>query len=219
MAQILIVEGNDGIAMASICKKRNLPPPLGYKDKFKFRDEFVKIGGGFDGAIRILRESLSQNDLTNIGIILDSDEYGAYSRRQKIHALLSDFYDTSSLTSIPANDFWIVKEPDMPVVGVWIMPDNISQGYLEHFLSTLIPSNNAIWSYTQKTVDDLLSQDFNIIPSVQKQKALLHTWLAWQKSPGKPFGQAVEANYFDLNTPLVDFFLGWFAQTFLLESK
>ncbi len=30
MAQQLIVEGNDAIAIANLLKKRNLPPPEGY---------------------------------------------------------------------------------------------------------------------------------------------------------------------------------------------
>ncbi len=42
----------------------------------------------------------------------------------------------------------------------------------------------------------------------------MHTWLAWQEEPGKPFGIALKAGYFDHQSPAADHFVDWFMQTF-----
>lgn len=42
----------------------------------------------------------------------------------------------------------------------------------------------------------------------------IHTWLAWQEEPGKPFGIALKAGYFDHQSPAADHFVDWFTQTF-----
>jgi hypothetical protein len=55
-------------------------------------------------------------------------------------------------------------------------------------------------------VDEIETPRF---PEEHKSKAYIHTWLAWQKEPGKPLGQAVTARYFDPNAAqavkLIDF--------------
>ncbi len=55
------------------------------------------------------------------------------------------------------------------------------------------------------------------IAIAKRGKAQLHTWLAWKKEPGKPFGQAMDANYFDIKMPVVQEFLDWFSGTFELS--
>lgn len=42
----------------------------------------------------------------------------------------------------------------------------------------------------------------------------MHAWLAWQEEPGKPFGIALKAGYFDHQSPAADRFVDWFMQTF-----
>lgn len=206
--------------MAVLCKSRGLPPPLGYHSDLKFRDEFVKNGQGFDGALRILKEALDQNELKNIGIVLDADDLGPSARWHSILDILSfKFQPESLISTVSKHGYHIVKEENMPVVGIWIMPNNLGNGYLEHFLSSLIDSNDALWMHAQHTITDLMGFPFNKFSAAKQQKALLHTWLAWQKDPGKPFGQAISAKYFDIMAGTVDPFLAWFEETFELSPK
>ena len=67
----------------------------------------------------------------------------------------------------------------------------------------------------KQVLSNLPEQKFS---EVKTQKALLHSWLAWQKTPGMPFGQAIQAGYFDLNTTSVSDFAKWFSATFKLEQ-
>jgi hypothetical protein len=110
----------------------------------------------------------------------------------------------------------VIQEDYLPVVGVWIMPDNKGTGYLEHFLAGLVPPDNALWAHAQSVLDYLKKQNFNEITPAKAGKARLHTWLAWKKEPGKPFGQALQAGYLDINSTSVDVFLDWFGRTFRL---
>ena len=50
--------------------------------------------------------------------------------------------------------------------------------------------------------------------STAAQKAVLHTWLAWQKEPGRPYGVAIKARYFGATGAAADRFLAWFERVF-----
>ena len=45
-------------------------------------------------------------------------------------------------------------------------------------------------------------------------KAVLHTWLAWQKEPGLPYGTAIRARYFRHDSPVAECFVKWFCWVF-----
>lgn len=217
MAQRLIVEGNDAIALAVLCRKSGLKPPVGYEGQSKFKNEFVIAAGGINSALEKLRISLSEPELSHIGLIVDANDAGPLLTWQKIRNILSAFFASHTLSAADAQTgAKVISEASMPTIGIWIMPDNTNQGYLEHFLSSMIPHNNELWHHADATLNHLNTTPFNIIPSSRMQKALLHTWLAWQKEPGKPFGQAIDAGYFNINTPLIEPFLEWFTNTFEL---
>jgi hypothetical protein len=50
-------------------------------------------------------------------------------------------------------------------------------------------------------------------PLVQP-KAIIHTWLAWQAEPGKPFGTAITAKFLDANVAQVDVLVAWLKSLF-----
>ena len=45
-------------------------------------------------------------------------------------------------------------------------------------------------------------------------KAVLHTWLAWQQVPGLPYGTAMRARYFRDDSPAAQAFVSWFRTVF-----
>ncbi|MBC7776096.1 MAG: hypothetical protein H7246_11735 [Phycisphaerae bacterium] len=215
MAQKLIVEGNDAIALATLCKLRGLKPPLGYESPEKFKQEFVASGGGYDKALALLKLAIYQADLSNIGIIVDANDAGAATRWQAIRNILIERYSEGTLAQADGQEGpKVIKEANLPTLGIWIMPDNDGTGYLEHFLSGLVPPEEGLWAHANSVIATLRNQPFNEITDAKSGKALLHTWLAWKKEPGKPFGQALSAKYFDIQSPKVEPFLEWFKATF-----
>lgn len=217
MAQQLIVEGNDAIAIANLLKKRNLPPPEGYFEPKKFENEFVKRAGGVDKITKIVKEALRNPSLSNIGIILDANDVGAKNRWESLKSLLIDKLEESALETIQNYGTGKVILDGNLTIGIWIMPDNQNAGYLEHFLAKLIPASDKTWNFAQETIATLKLSGFQAFSDAKTQKALLHTWLAWQKEPGRPFGQAAELGYFDIASPVLDDFEAWFKATFQLS--
>ncbi len=220
MAQQLIVEGSDAIVVADICIKRELPPPKGYADKQKFIDEFVVSAGGYNYAITAFRQALDNPDLNRIGIILDADDKGATPRwdtlKNILHEKFPDF--DSSPYSLTLKGLVIEILPSL-TIGIWVMPDNNNKGYLEHFITKLAPQEDELWLHANDAVEKLSKEDFNKFSPIRKQKALVHTWLAWQKEPGKPIGAAIQAGYFDANAPAADAFVDWIGRVFELENR
>ena len=218
MAQQLIVEGNDAIAIANLLIKRGLSAPKGYENKIKFEKEFVKNTGGFNNISKFIREALDNSDLSNLGIIVDADDANLITRFESIKQVIlekrGDKMPIENATIIESGT--IFEEADKLKIGIWIMPDNQSPGYLEHFLSGLVDPDDALWIQVQHTILDLEKNNLKRFSPTKEQKAILHTWLAWQQDPGKPFGQAIASGFLNANSPNADQFVDWFSRTFEL---
>lgn len=218
MAQQLIVEGKDAVVLSVLCSMRGLPPPQGYENPEKYKKEFIVEAGNYDKALIALREAIDNTALTNIGIILDANEVGPAARWDAVKNILSKIYPEEHLkhASLQENGIVITGE-NLPVVGLWVMPDNRNVGYLEHFIARLIPPENDLWPHAQAVVNDLENHNLRRFGPSKTQKAMLHTWLAWQPEPGKPFGTALSSQYFDAHATAADGFIAWFRQTFALD--
>jgi hypothetical protein len=53
---------------------------------------------------------------------------------------------------------------------------------------------------------------------VEGSEACIHTWLAWQKEPGKPMGVAITARYLDATTSHAQQLISWIRRLFDLEQ-
>jgi len=78
MQQRLIVEGkDDAIVLSAILKRKQISPPKGYRNEYKFKNEFA-INANGDSKIKIsLKEELQSPNVEHIGIIIDADDKGA----------------------------------------------------------------------------------------------------------------------------------------------
>ena len=219
MTQRLIVEGNDGWAIAQLCKSNGLPNPIGFTDKTI--GNFVKSAGGYDKVSKLIDAALLEAEVKNIGIVVDANETGPAARWEAIrHRLRPKFSDNVLNAATLDTSGILLQEEGKPVVGVWIMPDNQSNGYLEHFLAELADRSDDLWKHAESSIETLTSQHFcRFDARTRQQKALLHTWLAWQKEPGRPFGVAMQAGYLNPTAPAARLFLDWMKRTFQLESE
>lgn len=219
MAQQLIVEGKDSIVLTNILMKRGLTktPPLGYSTKEKYVEEFINEAGSVSNVKFALENALNQPDISNIGVVVDANAQGFESRIQSILDKVSEVLGVDQ-TSFSFDDSGFVFEPIQNLkIGIWVMPNNSDEGYLEHFVSELIEPNDRTFQHAQNVVNELLQKDWCNFSEIKKQKAILHTYLAWQKSPGLPMGTAVQAGYINAISPNASNFQTWFENTFELE--
>jgi len=217
MQQRLIVEGNDAIVLSAILKKKGLPPPKGYRNPEKFKKEFVKVAGGISEINTALNEQLDTPDVDRIGIIVDANNIGAINRFKT----LIDFIQKKTGADFSEGHLnskgFYYELPDGRTIGIWVMPDNQSEGYLENFIGLMIEEDDKTWQFAREKVNELSKQKFCNFTAAKKQKALLHTYLALQKTPGLPMGTAVTSGFLTIENDLVENLADWFKKTFILE--
>jgi len=98
--------------------------------------------------------------------------------------------------------------------GVWIMPDNKSQGMLETFLMYLIPDESEfVWQYAQEVTKEAKNRGASFIDS-HHDKAYIYTWLAWQDPPGRQLHNAVMEKILNPTHPKAQTFVSWFRQLY-----
>ena len=163
--------------------------------------------GGVEALLESIRVRLMEPGLRTLGVVLDADEI-LERRWQAISDRLSREGYTA-LPSIPDHEGTIIEEFDKPKVGIWLMPDNQLPGMLEDFIAHLIPQEDALRPKAERILAEIEEQNLHRYALVHHQKALIHTWLAWQRTPGQPMGQAITAQTLNHNQSLARSFVHW----------
>ena len=201
----LIVEGKDDLFVtASI------------RDRHELADNFEIIN--CEGVERIpdqliARIKLQRPTVNAIGIILDADD-NLNARWDSLRNILQiEGYVIVSPLNI---DGTIVEGLGRnPTIGIWLMPDNETElGMLEHFVEKLIPNDDDLHPKVLQILSTIEEGGLNRYPIIHHKKALIHTWLAWQKEPGRPMGTAITATYLNHNADLCLRFVDWLNRLF-----
>ncbi len=202
--RVLMVEGaDDEHVVKRICAKRQ----LGLIDK-------IRDCKGKDPLLDNIAVQLKESDIFALGILLDADT-DLHSRWQAVTDRLR-LAGYANAPEFPAPDGTVISAPPntlLPRVGIWLMPDNQTNGILENFLRFLVPENDPLFAHVETSLDSIPPGQcrFN---ELKQPKAKIHTWLAWQEEPGKPFGLAIMARYLDPNLRSADNFASWLKRTF-----
>ena len=202
--KVLLVEGTDDEhVMKHICTNRGIP----------HLDE-VKTHGSYKELLKAIpvQINLSEEEGDIVGVVIDADS-DLCARWQSVHDRLVKV-GYRDVRNAPDPNGTIVDPPDnslLPKAGVWIMPDNKTAGILEDFLDSLIPQSDALRAHARCSVDSLPEQHFS---DNDRPKALIHTWLAWQKEPGRPYGTAITAGFLDPDLPRADVLASWLERLF-----
>ena len=108
----------------------------------------------------------------------------------------------------PANE-------DTPRIGVWLMPDNHNRGMLETFLQRLIPEERSkLLEHARHSTDKAKDEYAAPFKPVHREKAVVHTFLAWMDEPGYPFGTSFRNGSFDAKSALANKFVEWMQKLF-----
>lgn len=171
----------------------------------------VKDAQGKDALLGVINTAVRTSTGRSVGFVLDADE-----APQDRWRAVRDRLDGTGLnlpTDIPGAGFAGESETYQAQVGVWLMPDNHRAGALESFLEDLIASRDALIEHAKASTTVALKKGA-AFPDSKRQKAELHTWLAWQETPGLPYGAALGAHFFDHNSNGALAFMKWFRRVF-----
>ena len=157
----------------------------------------------------IARIKRQRPEINAIGIVLDADQ-DLQARWNSIRDVLSK--EGYLVPISPAKDGTLIEGTGRnPTIGIWLMPDNLQSGMLEDFVRYLIPEDDLLSPYVSDVLTQLEGQVIESLynPKSHRAKALIHTWLAWQKDPGTPMGLALTKTYLNHNADLCQRFVNW----------
>ena len=200
---LLLVEGKDDEhVLGHICSKRDISPTVA-----------IRPYGNYEQLLSSLDTDLRFGEPNEAyGVIVDADWDVSARWQAVLHRLrLAGYHNLPALPD-PAGS--IIEPPQdsvLPRTGVWIMPDNQAPGKLEDFLRFMIPDGDKLLSHAQACLDSLDTPPFR---DVDRPKALIHTWLAWQRKPGRPYGTAIEVGSLNAGVPQVDALVDWLERLF-----
>ena len=204
--QMLLVEGNDDLHVVSaLC------------EHFKVRESFkIKDCNGIENILMGLPVWLKGAGETKaIGVIADADA-SMGSRWQAVREILIISGRYADIPVSCPSDGLIINPQiaDDMTFGLWIMPDNGTDGMLENFVSCLVPENDCLLPVADKVLSEIEIKRLNKYPAGHHEKARIHTWLAWQEDPGTPTGLAVTKKYLTTDSHVCHDFIDWLNRLF-----
>jgi hypothetical protein len=177
---------------------------------------FIHMGNGAEEILKdgFLSAFLKGSVVKTLGVMLDGDSKprGRYDR---IRTLCSQFFPTLP-NELPKEGLVVDNVSEQKRFGLWIMPDNCSEGCLETFLRHLVPDPlEPIWKHATDSVQaakgiGCACRDGHI------SKANLYTWLAWQDPPGQSPGESLTKRILDPHSQSAAAFVDWFRRLYRL---
>jgi len=144
-----------------------------------------------------------------VGFVLDADDK-PQDLWSAVRARLREF-ELDPPNDIPADGYITDVERYKTRVDVWLMPDNRQEGALEKFLMDLIDKDDdCLLPLAESSTQEAHDKGAKF----PMPKAVLHTWLAWQKNPGLPYGAAINAQFFRHDSPATLAFVAWYKRLF-----
>lgn len=156
---------------------------------------------------------LKAHGVKTVGVMLDADSKprGRYARIRNL--CLGTFPKMPD--DLPQTGL-VVDNDDGQRLGVWVMPDNSSEGSLETFLKYLVPDEaKPLWEHGMESVAKAKKMGA-ACRDVHNEKANLFTWLSWQDPPGQKPGVALAKKVLDPHSPSAAIFVTWFRELFQL---
>lgn len=220
--RLLLVEGDDD--------KRFVPElvELGVGSGFQWERDgrpivHIEPRGGAESLLApgTIAAHLSATGREAVGVVVDAD-YPPAQRWDAVRSrLLADLVwlgiDSGEVPDTPPEHGFIMNlDQDASAsprrLGVWIMPDNRKPGMLETLALSLITEGKLL-DFAGKTCQEAKNHGA-LWKDAHLDKAVVHTWLAWQDPPGRQLHQAVKERMLDPSVPAGRAFVDWFRKLF-----
>ncbi|MBO0347835.1 hypothetical protein J0895_01665 [Phormidium pseudopriestleyi FRX01] len=211
--QQLLVEGkNDRHVIWALCEQYQL------SETFTVEVPPGKTEG-IESLLAAFPALLDERKLQTLGIVVDADQDLA-ARWQSIRdRLITSGYPKADILDSPRVEGWVYQpaDPYLKRVGVWVMPNNQLPGMLEDFVALLMPGDDNLRPKAEEILREIEGEGLNRYGEIHRAKALIHTWLAWQETPGMPMGQAITARVLQRESAIAQRFVAWLQQLFEAE--
>ena len=215
---LLLVEGQDDKRVIPELMERNgITWELGPK---QYCVEIV-AAGGLSQLLEpsFLGVSRKRAGLRRLGLLVDSDTNTEATWLRVSQALSKAGIATNTQALDTPMSKGLVTT-GVPRWGVWMMPDNLSTGMLETFLGHLVkPEQNELWEHSKAACDSARDKGAPFRYPTHLDKARIHTFLAWQREPGRQLHQALKHNLLSADCSYAQPFVDWFCQLYEIPRK
>lgn len=180
------------------------------------------VGGTYNSKQGVLNnlnihlKQLGDGKLKRLALVVDADMSsngeGFDKTLKEIKNKIESLDNNYSCKHLESGGFIFEHSDGLPDVGLWIMPDNKSDGSLESWIiKNILSSSEVLFSTAEKAVEALASPLFT---ATKRKKADLATWLAWQKKPGEGLYYTIEGSLLDSDAPLYKGLRCWVEKLF-----
>ena len=196
-AKLLLVEGpNDKHVISHLCVQS------GYERDFCIQDK-----GNVEKLLDSIGAEILAPDRQRLAIVADADCLLSGRWDSIVHRFRSEGIEIPAQID-PAGTIIDGK----PRLGVWLMPDNVNTGELEHFVAEMIPEDDAIWPRALKYVEQIPKEDQPFTPK-KEMRAKVLSWLATRAEPGF-MGQGIHRRDLRVDGELCGVFMRWLRAVF-----
>ena len=195
--KLLLVEGVDDKHVVEHLR-RVVAPDLAF---------CCRSADGYDPLLKAIPLEMRPDDRRVLGILMDANANVADRWRAIGNRLRGE---NVQLPDQPEERGTII-EGDLRV-GVWLMPDNSTQGELENFVAELVPRRDPVWPLAEQYIDSIPSEARQFSSS-KETRAKLHAWLATRERP-RQMGTAISAGWLDATAPAATGFANWLTALF-----
>ena len=197
---ILLVEGQEDQYIVKYLweKYKKRPCPFGISNK-----------KGVDKLIESISSEMKVSNRKTLGILVDANG----NPGKRLEQISTEFKKNQRFSGKDLHtinpDGIIINGP--PRTGVWMMPDNKSQGEIEDFIKEMIPKGDPIWPSAEKYIENI-SQEHRLFSNNKVTKAKVLAWVATRKDPY--IGLTILKDNLDLDNELAQNFIKWLSNLF-----
>lgn len=196
---LLMVEGQDDKHVIwQICNRSPETP-----------DFYIQDRGGIEPLLDAVGAEINAPGRQALGILVDADG-NPTGRWAAIANRLSD--EGIQVPNRPADGGIVVDTDGKPRVGIWLMPNNATDGELENFVAGMIPHDDPVWPLAKQYIDDIRPEHRKFAPG-KALRAQVHAWLATLADP-RLMGQAIGSGDLSITAQLTQTFLAWLTRLF-----
>lgn len=207
---VLLVEGQDDLhVVLQLYKKMEGKDP-----NFCIRD--MK---GHANLLADVNNEIRGGNRDVVGIIVDADD----DTNARWEEVVNKINEIGIAIPHTGREYGVVEpgKPDgasrWPRVGVWVMPNNVSEGEIEEFIDEMIP-NAPVRALARNYIEQALnevqpSDDPGLLMRGKRLRGEVHAWLATRRRP-RHMGAAIEAAYLNTDGELCRSFMAWLRRLF-----
>ncbi len=163
------------------------------------------------GSVKQLLDSISNEikapERQAVGILLDAND-GLRSRWDAVGYRLQGA--NIQFPQSPESAGTIIE--GKPRVGIWLMPNNMSNGELEDFVVQMIPDGDPVWPLSQQYINGIPKGNRKFTEK-KMLRAKLYAWLAARRDP-KQMGSAILSRDLKVDSALCQGFVEWLIKLF-----